>query len=251
MSRKPGTAELTPSAQRILAGGRGPRPPNDAPIWERYITAFHVDPGDVAALQAVFAMRYEVFCVDRKFLPSENYPDGLETDGYDSRSEHVLALDRAGRPAGAIRLVRSDRIGDLPFEEHCPELWAGSRISDRRTCAEISRMVIHREFRHRRDDSRPDGATAHESRPTPMPLLLLALYRQLYLISRRKGIRWWYAAMEVPHARAFAGLGLVFNAIGPVIDYYGPVAPYLADLRVVEKSLAQTQPRLLEWIQGK
>jgi N-acyl amino acid synthase of PEP-CTERM/exosortase system len=237
--------ELTPTAQRILAGGHPTTQCCEDPIWDRYVTAFHVDPGDVVALQAVFAMRFEVYCRDRHFLPEADYPDGQERDAYDRRSEQVLALDREERPAGAIRLVRSVVPGDLPFEEHCPELWPGSAVADRRTCAEISRMVVHRDFRCRREASQEAGGDGRSR----MPLLLLALYRQLYRISRDQGIRWWYAAMEVPHARAFAGLGFTFAAIGPVTDYYGPVAPYRADLRAIEASLAATQPRLLDWLQ--
>ncbi|MBN8524720.1 MAG: PEP-CTERM/exosortase system-associated acyltransferase [Planctomycetes bacterium] len=245
MSHPSGATELTPTAQRILAGGRPADPRSEDPIWDRYVTAFHVDPGDVVAMQAVFALRFEVYCRDRRFLPEEDYPDGQERDSYDAHSEQVLALDRDEKPAGAIRLVRSQVQGDLPFEAHCPRLWPDYAVDDRRACAEISRMVVHRDFRVRRDACAGAGGDGHAR----MPLLLLALYRQLYRISRRLGIRWWYAAMEVPHARAFAGLGFSFTAIGPITDYYGPVAPYRADLRDIEASLAATQPRLLDWFQ--
>lgn len=217
-----------------------------APIWARCFTAFRVNPSDTVAMRQVFAMRYDVYCLDRKFLRAEDYAEGIECDQYDQRAEHVLAVDTQDRPAGSIRLIRSFVPGDLPFEEHCHVSATDGGVVDRRQSAEISRMVVDPAFRNRRFVAAIDPGGA-----MPMPLLLLALYRQLYHISCDLDIRWWYAAMELAHARAFSGLGFTCTAIGPVADYYGPVAPYIIDLRMVERSLAATQSVLLDWFQRR
>ena len=53
----------------------------------------------------------------------------------------------------------------------------------------------------------------------------------MYAYSRKNGIRHWYAVMERPLARSLLRLNFAFKAIGPQTDYYGPVMPYLADIR--------------------
>jgi hypothetical protein len=42
-----------------------------------------------------------------------------------------------------------------------------------------------------------------------------------------------------------------FRQIGPSIDYYGPVAPYLADLRELEARLEKRNPALFHWMQAE
>jgi hypothetical protein len=38
--------------------------------------------------------------------------------------------------------------------------------------------------------------------------------------------------------------------MGPETDYYGPVAPYLADLRDLEVQVGARRPELLRWLQA-
>ena len=81
------------------------------------------------------------------------------------------------------------------------------------------------------------------------PLLVLGLYREMYRYSRAHGIRYWYAAMERSLAKVLALYGFVFKPIGPEQDYYGPVTPYLGDLRDLEDLVRSYNPKLLDWFQ--
>ena len=63
------------------------------------------------------------------------------------------------------------------------------------------------------------------------------------------GIRYWYAAMEQPLARSLQMMNFSFQRIGREVDYFGPVSPYFADLRVLEERLQQRNPGLLAWFQ--
>jgi hypothetical protein len=56
--------------------------------------------------------------------------------------------------------------------------------------------------------------------------------------------------MERPLARALARLGFAFQQIGAETDYYGPVAPYMADLRELEVKLGEARPDLLTWMRS-
>jgi N-acyl amino acid synthase of PEP-CTERM/exosortase system len=82
------------------------------------------------------------------------------------------------------------------------------------------------------------------------PLILLSLYREMYEYSLENGIRYWYAAMERSLARALTRMGFSFRQIGPATDYYGPVAPYVADLRELETRLGEFNPGLLAWMRS-
>ena len=69
---------------------------------------------------------------------------------------------------------------------------------------------------------------------------------QMHACSVRDGVRYWYAAMERSLVRVLQRLlGIEFQQIGPVTDYYGPVAPYHIDLREVEVRIRQRRPDLL------
>ena len=76
----------------------------------------------------------------------------------------------------------------------------------------------------------------------------MSLYRQIFSYSRANGIRYWYAAMERPLARTLALANITFEPIGPQADYYGPVSPYLADLKETEAHLSRHQPDFLDWL---
>jgi N-acyl amino acid synthase of PEP-CTERM/exosortase system len=71
----------------------------------------------------------------------------------------------------------------------------------------------------------------------------------MYAHSLRNGIRYWYAAMERSLARALVRMNFGFRQIGPATNYYGPVAPYVADLREFERRLGECNPALLAWMQ--
>jgi N-acyl amino acid synthase of PEP-CTERM/exosortase system len=62
-------------------------------------------------------------------------------------------------------------------------------------------------------------------------------------------VRYWYAAMEPSLALVLTRMNFGFRQIGPLIDYYGPVAPYLAAIHDTELGLGTANPALLAWMQ--
>lgn len=117
-------------------------------------------------------------------------------------------------------------------------------------------MIVRQDYRRRRNDRLPDVAAdgtalaPQRERRDPSPQILLSLYRQMYQFSLGHGIRYWYAAMERSLARVLLRMNFPFQQLCPQTDYYGPVAPYLADLRVLETHLAQSNPQLLAWMRS-
>jgi N-acyl amino acid synthase of PEP-CTERM/exosortase system len=210
-------------------------------------------PGE-APLREAFALRYSVYCLECAFLDAGNYPDGLETDADDRVSAHFGAYNLNQELVGYVRLVPPDAQDRLPWESRCTSLRGATQLPPRAQCAEISRLMVREDYRRRRGDmlsgvSQSD-LDAHDwrDRRSSSPQILLTLYRQMYQYSLAQGKRHWYAAMERSLARSLKRLHFGFHQIGAQADYFGPVAPYLADLRELESQLASSQPELLAWM---
>lgn len=223
-----------------------------------YFTArrlFVADAPDL--LERAYELRFQVYCRDCRFLTEADYPQCRESDEYDDDALHALAFNLTGDLVGYSRLVKPDAAGQFPWQSHCSDLTPGVALPAAHTCAEVSRLMVRRDYRRRRGDVL-QGVMVGLPEPAPddfveryrrRPQILLSLYRQMYLHSLRHDIRYWYAAMERSLAGALEMMGFPFQRIGPVSDYFGPVAPYLADLRVLENVLQQNMPELLAWIQ--
>ncbi|PLW84107.1 hypothetical protein CWI75_01785 [Kineobactrum sediminis] len=185
-------------------------------------------------LQAIYRLRYRVYCEERGFLTAENYPDNAECDAYDAHSVHFAAFDQDGKVAAAIRLVCPGQEGGLPYQQHCP-LFDEVALPPATAAGEVSRLVLNQGYRT------PPGGGGTGT-------VVMAVYRAMYRYSREHGIRYWYAAMERPLLRMLARIGVTFERIGPEVDYCGPVAPYLLDLEALDYRLARCNPGFLQWL---
>jgi len=191
---------------------------------------------DLDLMNQSYRLRYQVYCVERAFLHAANYPDRIESDEFDRFSIHVGLLNGARSLIATSRLVTVSMAG-LPLFRHCHihpherELWGvGNQI------AEISRLCMSR-------DSRGPQAGSNA--------IALALYRATYQETKRRRLTHWVAAMEPALHRRLTAMGVPFRRIGPVIDYFGPVAPYLLELAEFDRIIVSgTRPRLRTFLEG-
>ena len=212
----------------------------------------------VEALHQTFALRYQVYCLECGFLSPDDYPDEKEVDEFDHNALHFAAHHNSGELAGAVRLARATPGGEFPFHRHC-KLFADVTLPPQGKAAEISRLVVRQEFRRRLNDNKfgfsesGDNPEIHvigpqqKRRNSTRPEIVLGLYRAMYQESKRQGITHWYAAMEKSLARLLLRYNFAFVAIGPEVDYYGPVTPYLASLADLEEKVSRCNPDLFEW----
>jgi N-acyl-L-homoserine lactone synthetase len=233
---------------------------------------------DPERLDEAHRLRFGVYCVDCGFLDAADYPDGRERDIHDDGALHFYAYNQTRELVGYVRLVRPTEGGRFPWQLHCLDLLPGVVLPARHESAEVSRLMVRRDYRRRRGDlihgvntldgdslqpepacapvgprgiaAREDDPGRGEDRRNRSPQIMLSLYRRMYQQSLPAGIRYWYAAMEKPLARALQAMGFTFQRIGPETDYFGPVAPYLADLRQLEARLSQRNPALLRWMKS-
>ncbi|CAN7155940.1 PEP-CTERM/exosortase system-associated acyltransferase [Acidovorax sp. LjRoot129] len=221
-----------------------------------YFTGHEISPQS-SFFHAAQALRYQVYCEECGFLAPGDFPDRRERDEHDIHAAHFVALNRSDEIAGYVRLVLPDAIRTFPFQTHCVTLLDGVVLPPPSLSAEISRLIVRQDYRRRHGERAPTGVPT-EHNPTavpremrnPSPQILLNLYREMYAYSLQHGIRYWYAAMERSLARMLARMNFGFQQIGPAIDYYGPVAPYVADLRVLEQQLGRHDPRLFAWMRS-
>jgi N-acyl amino acid synthase of PEP-CTERM/exosortase system len=231
-----------------------PQSPPAAPASSSHFTGLLLD-DDPELLRASYALRYQVYCVERSFLSADDYPEQVETDEFDRHSIHVGVINGRGELAATARLVQLTTDG-LPSFDHCT-FHAGVNILrdfDRRVI-EVSRLSVSRAYNRRAGDdhfslgSAPALTEGAERRGGGV--LVMTLYKAMYQISKRRGITNWMAATERSLQRLVTRCGFPFRQIGPETDYYGPVAPYLLDLAEFDVNIMSGRfPALNDFMDG-
>jgi len=202
---------------------------------ERAIEGRVID-NDPMLMDLSYRLRYQVYCVERGFLNAGDYPDRLERDEFDRFSLHIGVLNDERGLIATSRLVKVSMAG-LPLFRHC-DIFSNEHelYREENRIAEISRLCMSRELR----DRQAGGS-----------FIALSLYRATYQASKRVGLTHWLAAMEPSLHRLLSALGVPFRVIGPVSDYFGPVAPYLLDLHEFDEIiLSGRRPRLRSFVEG-
>lgn len=191
---------------------------------------------DPALLEQSYNLRYQVYCLERRFLKAEDHPAQIEVDEFDRHSLHLGVVDEHGELAGTARLVQAS-IAGLPLFRHCQIFPEETELyRPRYRVVEVSRLSVSRQYRRRRDGNEA---------------LVISLYRGLYQVSKRLGFTHWLVATEPSLQRLVARFGFPFRMIGPEIDYFGPVAPYLMDLSEFDRVImARRLPALETFLDG-
>jgi len=193
---------------------------------------------DDASREAVFRIRYEVYCRDLGWEPLRE--DELERDAFDEHSIHCLLRHRTtGEPVGCTRLILADETqpGELlPVETSCANVLDRSIVDPatlpRRTVAEVSRLAVMRNFRQRKGESQSAAAMSDDdfqSRgpQTRFPFIPVSLYFGAAAIARKLGREHVLVLTEPRLATHFSRLGVHIQSIGGSIEHRGQRVPSL------------------------
>lgn len=220
---------------------------------------FEVVTVDSAELQReAFRVRYQVLCLDAQVpdFEADKFPDGMERDRFDPRSvQSLLRYRPTGEYVGTVRLILSDPddpASPLPIEEHAGayfdnELVKSGRLP-RKQIAEISRLIIKRDFRAAdANSSHPYFSSDHLERfPEDRRNYSLPFFGILSAILRmtaQNDISYWYGGMEQTLYKRLARVGLEMTPIGPTVSYHGLRRPYLGDVtQLVDNSYFHHRP---------
>lgn len=210
-----------------------------------YFTAREIDDSP-ALMEQSYALRYQVYCRERKFLPAEDYPNALEHDAFDRHSVHVGVLDAWGELAATARVVSLTKAGPgLPLFRHCRINPDETELLDPdHNVVEISRLSMSRRYRRRPQDGVPERRDVRRQ-------AFLMLLKGIYQATKRMDATHWLAATEKSLQRLVEQYGFPFRAIGPEVNYGGPVAPYLMNLAEFDQVvLSHRIPELDDFLVG-
>ncbi|MBL8838106.1 MAG: PEP-CTERM/exosortase system-associated acyltransferase [Alphaproteobacteria bacterium] len=220
-----------------------------AEIFSRY---FRVVEADTLELRRVcYRLRYDVYCVEHKFLDATHYPDQLEFDEYDDRSLHALLQHiPTGAYMGTVRLIMplpgAKRL-DMPFAELChdPRLQTGE-ILPFETTAEVSRFAISKAFRRRATDGTyPDEHMNDADMPNDRRLgisLSMGLIVAITKMSIAAKITHLCAVMDPALLRLLHAMAIEFLPLGPRVDYHGWRQPCFAQGMQLLEQLRKMRP---------
>ncbi|MGQ9686814.1 MAG: PEP-CTERM/exosortase system-associated acyltransferase [Thiobacillaceae bacterium] len=221
--------------------------------FNEYFELLHAD--NDALREEVFRLRYQVYVVETGFERAVDFPDGLERDAYDSRSDHhLLRHRRTGLYAATARMIlpvpeAPDR--PYPMEQHC-SIYTGAGVTDpqrRLRLGEVSRFAVSKSFKRRLGESGTlagvtERADIHfeEDERRILPHISLGLLAVELRSMHNHGLTHCYAAMEPALHRLISRFGLIFHQIGPVVDYHGQRIPCLGDVHEFLPNIKRVAP---------
>ena len=130
---------------------------------------------------------------------------------------------------GTVRLVTLpvwDLSATLPIEQVCRPF----RLAQlpRHQVAEVSRFALSKTLR---------SVVGEQSKQARLELI-----RGIVLLSRRIGIRYWYALMEPTLLRLLQHSAIHFHQAGAVVDHHGIRQPSMVDLSEMLSRVQGEQP---------
>ena len=218
-------------------------PAAQADLLTRYAAYFHSQAADTPQLlRTALAIRYQVYCLERKFEKAEENGDCLECDDFDAAAIHSLVIHRPSSQAiGTARLILPRYAeGGLPIEQLLRE--NGFRAGDYfpvASSAEVSRFSISNQFRRRRGDNGVGETRINECRGA---LPCLGLIQEIVRQSRALGLTHWAAVMEPKLLRMLAAIGFHFTPVGPLVSYHGLRQPSYASIPETLERLKRERP---------
>jgi N-acyl-L-homoserine lactone synthetase len=188
--------------------------------------------GEPLWLEQSHRLRYQVYCVERRFLDASQYPDHREADEFDAHSVHVGAIDTFGDLAGTARIIKPNPHG-FPMFRHCvlfPDL--GVLDGPGTLAVEVSRVAISRDYARRRRRTEP----------------FMTLMKAIILAAKQEGATHLIGATDAALHRWLVHFGFPYRVSGPAVDYYGPVAPCVMSLLELDEVILGGRYPALEGI---
>lgn len=190
--------------------------------------------------QIHYHLRYQVYCLEKKFEPLERFNGCMEIDEYDSRSVHFLIQHKpSGQWVGAARLIKS-HPQSLPMIRLTGVPVTRQTLMMGRNVAELSRLSILRSFRRH-------GCRTHVNEP----VVLLGLIRAAKEYSEANNIDYWIFLCRRAIMRIVGNLGMEMEIIGQPCEHRGLRYPYLATLATAFDGISERSPQVADMFSRK
>ena len=198
-----------------------------------------------------YHIRYRVYAEELGWEDKARFPEGYETDAYDSVSESCLLQHRESQQfVGCVRLIMAAtaQTSLFPFELALRNaghlLEAPGLLEDWRASAgEISRVAVISPFRRRHNEQNyPDNPPAEEANVIPerrvFPHIAMGLYLGAAALGLSRGLERVFAIMEPRLARRLRSYGIEFEPVGAPLEHHGLRIPYCLQRHSFERNMA-------------
>jgi N-acyl amino acid synthase of PEP-CTERM/exosortase system len=223
----------------------------DHALFGQYFKVVIVDKPPL--LQAVYRLRYQVYCVERSFERSEAHPEQMETDVYDLHSVHAALVHKTSSTVcGCVRLVLPG-TGALP-------IWDIVTDSARRylnclpqaSTAEVSRYAVSKLLRRRSGEREvPDAHFFDRQAPDCrrlLPHMTIGLMLGVAILSKTNGISHLCAVMAPALLKLLRAIGMEFAHAGPIVNHHGIRQPCFAEVTDLLQGLRQRNPDYYNYV---
>lgn len=234
--------------------------------FNHYFELVHADTDELR--HQVYMLRYQVYVLETGFehdsdcvlgYDTEGHLVRLEEDAFDTRSDHYLLRHlRTGVYAATARLILPDPQdcqAPYPMEQHCAldKPVTDPRIRER--LGEISRFAVSKVFKRRIGEMGTLSGVGpnielyfEEDERRVLPHISLGLFAAVMRMVHDHGITHCYAVMEPALLRLLGRFGVIFNRIGPNVDYHGIRVPCLATVEEALPNIHKVSPAVWELI---
>lgn len=208
-------------------------------LVENFLHYFSVDLATTQEQKnAVYHIRYSVYCDEFHYEPADRFLDEREFDDYDDNSLHCLITHRTGVPAGCVRLILANSDNGenpLPYEKICGESLDRQLIDsldlERNTVCEISRLAVDGTFRRRYGETltrfgKRDAIDCSHQEQRTFSLIAVAGFLACMAMGGLAGRTNAFAMMEPFLPRLVKRSGIALQRAGKDISYHGIRAPY-------------------------
>jgi N-acyl amino acid synthase of PEP-CTERM/exosortase system len=212
--------------------------PLDGSLLSRHNEYFSTVLADSAALrEAAHALRFQVYCLERKFENAEEHPNGLEMDMYDAHSVQGVLFHRPTHGAiGSVRMILPADTSEDSFPVATLLRHSSLELSDYvdlTQCIEVSRFAISKEFRRRKSDEVAASVLTRADASRQTNLAFLSLLQFVLRESVKRKVLFWTAVMEPKFLRLLERMGICYTSVGPMVVHHGirqPCYCYLPDM---------------------
>lgn len=212
--------------------------PLDGSLLARHDQYFSTVLADSGALrEAAHALRFQVYCLERKFENAEEHPNGLEIDMYDTHSIQGVLFHRPTRGAiGSVRMILPEEGSENSFPVMTLLRHSSLELSDYVNldqCIEVSRFAISKEFRRRKSDEVAASVLTRADACRQTNLAFLSLLQFVVRESVKRKTLFWTAVMEPKFLRLLERMGVCYTSVGPMVMHHGirqPCYCYLPDM---------------------
>jgi len=234
--------------------------------FNQFFELVHADTDELR--MQVYLLRFQVYVVETGFETESDCHHGAdergntllwEQDVFDERADHYLLRHRrTGMFAATARLILPSPIdvaAPYPIELHCPLDLSITDTSVRTRLGEISRFAVSKVFKRRIGELGSLAGVAddveiyfEEDERRVLPHISLGLFAAVMRMVHEHRITHCYAVMEPALLRLLSRFGMVFNRIGPDVDYHGIRVPCITTAEEALPNIKKIAPSVWDLI---